>query len=530
MSGAQNLSRVSAVMAVGTVASRLTGFLRTAAIAAAVGAVASSHNPLADPYNTANIIPNIVYDLLLGGVLTSVIVPTLVRARQNDDDGGTGYAQTILTLTTVGLVVVTVLAELCAPWIARLYSSDHARTLTFLRWFLPQLLFYGIGAVAGAVLNTRNKFALPMVLPVINNIVVISCAAAYLAMPGSKTSPSRLLVLEAGTTLGVIGMTLPLLPAVRAAGVPLRWKWNLRHPGLRQARSLAGWTVGYVIVTQVGFAVVVHLSSKVKGFSAYSNAYQIFQLPYAIAGVSVVTALLPAMSRHAAAGRLLLLRDTVSRSLRLTGALVVPASILLVLLARPVAVLIFWHGTTTLAQARLVGDVIAIFSVGLVPFTLQQVLLRAFYARQDSRTPFVLGVLVTTVLIASDLVAAQISHTTGLARGLAAGFVAAYTVGAMATAITLRRRLGGRGRRVVRLYVRTGIAGLVAGGLAWSASRGMQAAIPGAGLADAFGQLAVAGVLGLGGYFVMARLLRIREVEPLRGLLGRVVARATPAA
>jgi putative peptidoglycan lipid II flippase len=159
---------------------------------------------------------------------------------------------------------------------------------------------------------------------------------------------------------------------------------------------------------------------------------------------------------------------------------------------------------------------------------VQQVLLRAFYAQQDSRTPFTLGVLVTTVLIVSDVVAAGQDHTAGRVRGLAAGFVASYVVGALVTALTLRQRLGGRGRRVARLYIRTAVAGLLAGGLAWSGARGAGIAVPGDGLADALARLAVAGCLGLGAYFVLARLLRIREVEPLRGLLGRLTSRAVP--
>jgi putative peptidoglycan lipid II flippase len=221
-------------MAVGTAASRMSGFLRTVVVVAAVGA--SGH--LADAYNDANTLPNVVYDLLLGGVLSAVVVPVLVRARVEDEDEGTAFAQSLLTVTISGLAVIAVLAELIAPAIVHLYvphgadPAVRAQAVTFARWFLPQLVFYGLTAVIGAVLNSRGRFGAPTFVPVLNNVVVIATALVYLALPppGHGGSPlglthAQTLVLAGGTTAGVVVMGLALLPALRTAvcrgaGVP----------------------------------------------------------------------------------------------------------------------------------------------------------------------------------------------------------------------------------------------------------------------------------------------------------------------
>ena len=210
------IGRASAVMALGTVASRGTGFLRTVAITAAIGT-----HYVGDAYNVANTTPNIIYDLLLGGILTSVVVPVLVRANKEDQDGGDGFASSLLTLVAIGLTIFTVIGMIIAPLIARLYIADTAEVslaTTFMRWFLPQIVFYGIGATIGAILNIRGRFAAPTLAPVLNNLVVIAMAVTFIFLPGPRPptlhgiTQTQITLLGAGTTLGVIVMTLALLP------------------------------------------------------------------------------------------------------------------------------------------------------------------------------------------------------------------------------------------------------------------------------------------------------------------------------
>ena len=517
-------------MAVGTAASRLSGFARTVVVVAAIGA----GGRLADSYNDANTLPNVVYDLLLGGVLSAVVVPVLVRARVEDDDGGTAFAQSLLAVTTSALLAVCAVAELLAPALVHLYvphgadPAVRAQAVIFARWFLPQLVFYGLTAVIGAVLNSRGRFGAPTFVPVLNNAVVILTALIYLAMPppGKGSSPlglthAQTLVLAGGTTAGVAVMGLALLPALRTAGVPWRWRTDLSHPGLSDARRIAGWVLVYVALSQVGFLVVSRLANEVHAFSPYSNAYQLFQLPYAVVGVSVVTALLPAMSAHATTGRFDLLRSDLSRGLRLAGTIVVPASLTLAALAVPVAQATLGLGRSSPTTAHDAGNVLAVLALGLVPFTVQQLLLRAFYAQQDTRTPAMLALLVTAVLIVFDLSIAAADHSHTRVVGLAGGFAVAYTVGAVVTARLLLTRLAGRGRRVLRLYVRVALASAIAAGAGFLGAKAVTEASSHAGAARALAALAVGGSVAIVFYLGLARRMRVRELEPLLATLRR---------
>lgn len=527
-----SLGRASALGALGTVGSRLTGFLRTVVVAGAVGVGTG----FADSYTVSNTIPNVVYDLLLGGVLSSVVVPVLVRAHAEDGDGGTAFSQALLTAVTLGLAAVAAVAVVAAPLLVDLYLGAAAgrqreQAVLFTRFFLPQLAAYGITATAGAVLTTRGRFGRDAAAPVLNNLLVLLTAVAFVALQGpgrvdtDTVSHAQVLVLATGTTGGVLLMAVALLPALRSAGVPwpLRGGWRLDLPRERLATSarLAGWVVVSVLVAQAGFAVVTRLLSDQQTFTVYATAYQLFQLPYAVVGVSVVAALLPRMSRYAAAGRLDLLRAEVSRGLRLAGVLVVPAALGLAALAVPVCVAVL-HGQAGGDRAVLVGRVLAVFALGLVPFTVQQLLLRCFFAAQDSRTPALLTGVVMVVLVGTDVAVASSTDGSGRVVGLAGGFAAAYTVGAVVAGAVVRRRLGGRGRRVARLYVRATLAALVAVGAGWLAARLVGALLP--GTLGALLGLTAAGLLVVPLYLAGLRATRVRELD---GLLAPVRRRLT---
>ncbi len=525
--GSTTVGRASALGALGTVGSRLTGFVRTVVVTAAVG----SGTLFADAYNVSNTLPNVVYDLLLGGILTSVVVPVLVRAAEEDSDQGRAFAQALLSAVALALGAVVVLAVLAAPLLVDLYLGtargvQRDQAVLFTRFFLPQLVAYGVTATAGAVLNVRGVYGRDTAVPILNNAIVIATAALFVVLrrggpvETSTVSHGQVLVLAVGTTAGVVVMAVALLPALRAAGVPWRWRLDLPRHRLASSGRLAGWVLVSVLVAQAGFAVVTRLLGAQGQFTTYATAYQLFQLPYAVVGVSVVSALLPAMSRHAARGRLDRLRAEVSRGLRLAGVLVVPAALGLAALAVPVAVAVF-HGAAGGGRAVGIGRVLAVLALALVPFTVQQLLLRSFYAAGDSRTPAALTALVTAVLVAVDLAVA--ARTDGLSRavGLAGGFLVAYVVGACATSVVVLRRLGGRGARVLRLYVRVSIAAALAVGAAWLPAAGAQALL--GGTTGALLGLVLAGAVAAPAYLLLARRLRIREIEPLlSGLRGRL--------
>jgi len=261
------LGRSTRAMAVGTIASRGTGLLRNMVLVAVLGL-----ETVGAAFNVANTAPNIVYELLLGGVLTSVVVPLLVRAAKEDGDEGQAYAQRLLTLVVVVLGGASLVLVIAAPWIVDLYADDlspEGRELAtvFARYFLPQVLFYGIGAVLGAVLNTRGRYAAPMWAPVLNNLVVIATGLAFLAVRGrgaltpESLTTGQLALLGIGTTLGIVAQTVALVPPLRAAGFSLRPRWDFRALGLRRVRSLAQWVLLFVAANQLAYLVVVNLST-----------------------------------------------------------------------------------------------------------------------------------------------------------------------------------------------------------------------------------------------------------------------------
>jgi putative peptidoglycan lipid II flippase len=515
-------------MALGTIASRGTGFLRLAAVTGALGL-----SRVADPYNVANTLPNVVYELLLGGVLTAVVVRPLVQAAREDTDGGEAFAQALLSFVVVALGVCVLLGEVFAPWIVRAYGgrlgADQVDLATaLLRLFLPQVLFYGAGATMGAILNARGRFGAPMAVPVLNNVVVIAALLLFITLPGPRPpSPAgmtraQFLVLGAGTTFGIVAQTLALVPFLRRAGFRFRLR-RLDADRFRAMARLGGWVLAYVVANQLGYFVVVRVATGALqgGYSAYTYAFQLFSLPHAIVAVSVITALAPAISGHAVAGDLARVRDDLSHGLRLIAVVLVPAALGLVALARPVSVAAFAHGAFTVADAELTGRVLVAFACGLLPFSAFQLLARAFYWLADSRTPALVNVAVNAVNVLAVVLAARRFDGSRLVVAMAAGYAASYAVGAALLATLLRRRLGGLdGARITQTVART----LVAGGIAALAAYGVEAfartAFGGALTGSVVGVLAAV-VVGAGFYAVTARRLHIAEVGSLLAVVRR---------
>jgi putative peptidoglycan lipid II flippase len=510
-------------MAVGTVASRATGFLRTAVLVAVLGVQGV---PLA--FTVANTAPNIVYELLLGGILTSTVVPLLVRA---DKDGyGEAYAQRLLTLTVLVLGGTALVLVLLAPQIADLYLSSsvdadtRALTITFARFFLPQVLFYGVGALLGAWLNTHGRFGPPMWAPVLNNVVVIGSLVVFALLPGpdhltsGSITDTQVAVLGIGVTLGIVAQTVALLPALRATGLRLVPRLDLRGTGLGQAGRLARWTFFYVVCNQLVLLVVVNLASgapKDRGYPSYTNAFLLWQLPHAVVAVSVITALLPAMSRAAHDGRLDVLRAQLDRGLRTTTALMVPAATALVVLGVPVATTVFGHGRTSLDQARFMGELLAVFACGLVAFSTYQLQLRAFYALQDTRTPALVNLVVNAVTVGVDVAVYLLVPDRWRVLGLAAGQASSYLVGVVVCTTVLARRVprdthGHVLRTATRCLFAVAAPAVAALLVARLADDALGTAFAGSLVATAAG-----GAVLLVGYVAIVRRLGVPEVDEL---------------
>jgi putative peptidoglycan lipid II flippase len=520
-------------MAVGTVASRGTGFLRTAVLAAVLGL-----KGVAVAFNVANTAPNIVYELLLGGILTSVVVPLLVRAHAEGD--GEAYAQRLLTLATIVLGSAALLLVALAPQIVDLYANAKVDADTrhlavvFARFFLPQVLFYGIGAILGAYLNTHGRFGPPMWAPVLNNVVVIGTLLVFALLPGpaaltsASITDTQVYVLGIGVTLGIVAQTVALLPALRATGLRLRPRFDLRGTGLGPAARLARWTLFYVVCNQLVLVVVVQLATgtgHARDYPSYTYAFLLWQLPHAVVAVSVITALLPAMSRSVVAGRLDELRTQLDGGLRLTVSILVPAAVAYVVLGHPIATLVFGHGRASGADGRFVGTLLGVFACGLVAFSTYQLQLRAFYALQDTRTPALVNLAVNVTTVAVDLVLFAVLPDDKKILGLAAGQASSYLVGVVVCTTVLARRVPRDPRgHVLRTTVRCAVACAVPAAVALVLVRLVEAQVGRGTGASALGLVLAGGALALG-YVRLADRLRVPEVRavarPVLARLGR---------
>ena len=536
--GVGGLLRSSAVMALGTVASRLLGFVRNAVIVIALGT-----GSLGDVYNVANTFPNVVYDMLLGGVLTAVHVPMLVRALEKDRAYGEEYEARLLTLVLGGLLALTGVAMLCAPLLVDLYASgftpdQHKLAIIFALFFLPQIFFYGVGALAGASLNARGSFGAPMWTPVLNSVVVIVVGVAFLVVAGPGVTPGdishgEITLLAVGTTLGIVVQTVALWPSLRRVGFRFRPRFDFRRGELAPVGGMALWTLLYVAIMQVGFVVNTNIAVRAQvrgehehlgygvGLTPWNNAYLLFQLPYAIVGVSVMTALLPRMSRHAAESRFDLLRDDLSSGLNLSSVIIVPSAALLFALSPELVTAFFAHGSTHLADGLMVANVVQAFALALVPFAVFQLLLRAFYSLADTRTPALMAIGNSVVSISLALVGYAILPTNMIVEGIAIALGISWAFGCVVAARILSRRMAGLGgREIVRTHVKIAVATIPAFVFAL-------------GIHELFVKLfyyrtitsIVALLVGSAGaaalYVLVARRLRISEVETLAGTLMR---------
>ncbi|MET9568885.1 murein biosynthesis integral membrane protein MurJ [Streptomyces virginiae] len=531
--------RSGALMAAGSIVSRATGFIRSAVVVAALGT-----GLLGDSYAVANTVPNIIYILLVGGALNAVFVPELVRAAKEHADGGAAYTDRLLTACTAALVVLTAAAVLAAPLIVSAYTgysgAQASTTAALARYCLPQILFYGLFTLLGQVLNSRGRFGAMMWTPVLNNFVIIAVFGLFLhvshdAAGGLTAAETRLLGL--GTTAGIVVQALALIPSLRAARFRWRPRFDWRGSGLGRPLRNAGWTVMLVLTNQIAYWVVTRLSTTTgqhavdaglaggAGYTAYSNAYQLWIVPQGIITVSLVTALMPRMSSAAADGDLAAVRRDVSYALRSSAALVVPAAALMAALAPWVMGGVFGYGRTGAADIEVMAGMLTAFAPGLVAFSAQYVLSRGFYALSDTRTPFFLNLVIVTLNAGLSAAAYFLLSPRWAVTGMAAASSVAFLAGAAATAYALSRRLGPRAgtrteRRTtaVRTHLRLLAACVPAAGAAYAAARA----------AEDFGDFAAVGAGTTALVLVvvlLARPLRLAELTDLLDSLRRKTGR-----
>lgn len=541
MTDARVLS-ATALMASGTILSRFSGYFRTLLIIAALGQALH-----ADIFTIANTIPNAVYILVAGGVFNAVLVPQLVRAMKNDADGGDAYASRIITLSAIFLAVVTVVLILIAPLLVRVYldqryfDPDRAAHLdsaiAFTRYCLPQVFFYGMFVLVGQVLNARQKFGPMMWAPIANNLIAIAVLSLYLVVWGGPDAVEQVgpytdgqeMLLGLGSTLGIVVQFLILLPYLRRAGFRYHPRFDFRGTGLGHTLRLGVWTVLFVVVNQIAYLVVTRLASGGTvegggtGNTVYSSSFLIMMVPHAIVTVSLTTAILPMLSGYASDARLADMGRTLGSTLRTALVVVLPFATLVPIVSEDIAGVLFEAGA---GDPGAFAPTLAAFGPALVFFTVHYMMLRGFYALEQTRLVFFIqcAISATNIVMAVWLVGRATPDQTSPALVLA--WLASYVVGSAISYAVLRRTLGGlQTPALVRFLVRMAVACLLAGVTAWSVEQAL------AGLGEEPGillSLLRGGSAALAGGLVLllaAYLMRIREVTSLVDSVAARVAR-----
>jgi putative peptidoglycan lipid II flippase len=452
-----DLFRASGIMALGTIISRITGFIRGILIVAVLGTAL-----LADSYNVANTVPNILYSLLVGGALTAIFIPQLVRSI-DQGDGGDGFASRLITTISLLLFVLVVLGMFSAPAIVRLYAPEFFTSgfevekeiaIAFTRYCLPQIFFLGLFAMLGQVANARGSFAPLMWAPIANNIVGIALFGSFLIFSPvvkiNTISNLQVQILGWGTTLSVVVQALVLLPIVKRLGVRLRPKWGL--DGLGKSFRLAGWTLLYILISQLGYLVTVNVATSAAvrsaqdgiargvGYTPYTYAYFVMLLPYSIVTISIITAISPHISRLALGKNVEEVREQLIRAIKLVGVITIPSAVAFLLFGPMITSVIFIG--IPLEDSRYIGYVLSALSFGLVAFSINIILIRGFNAFEDSRTQVISVLIINFIGVALSYVSLFTLRNQWVTVGLGIAFSLSYIVGLFATLALLKKHTG----------------------------------------------------------------------------------------
>lgn len=530
-----SLGRSSSRIALASLASRATGFLRQVLLVGVlgIGLVNSS-------YTIANTLPNIVYESLIGGVLSAVLIPLLVRAQTEDEDGGDRYTRRLLTIAGTVLLGATVVAVLAAPLLTSLYIAEGADpaaaplTTAFAVLLLPQIFFYGIGALLGAILNSRGVFGPFAWAPVLNNVVVLLVLGVFVLVPGEisvdpvRMGETKLLVLGLGTTLGIVVQAVVLVPAIKRVGFRFRpeFGWD---PRLSQAGGLAIWVVGYVLIGQLSLVITQRIAGAADpaGPAVYTNAWLLLQVPYGILGVSLLTALMPRMSRAAAEGRPEDVVADLSLGSRLSAVFLIPISALITVFGGQIAAALFAWSPDNEAGAAVIGATLAVSAFGLLPYAITMLQLRVFYALADSRTPALVQLVTVGVRIPLLLACGALLPPDQVVLGLVAANGASFVVGAVVGQLLLRRRLGDLpSREVLGTMASTTVASLLGTLVAYGLVTLLPLPDGWPAPARAWTELVVALLVAVPAVLAAMSLLRVKEVEPLVARLLRPITRS----
>ena len=527
--------RASGVMAIGTIISRITGFIRNILAVAVLGTAL-----LADTYNVANTMPNILYNLVVGGALTAIFVPQLIRSF-SDKDGGNAFASRLVTTVSILLLGLVLVGMFAAPLLVRIYApefstagfeDEYRLAVAFTRYCLPQIFFLGLFTMLGQVANAKGSFAPLMWAPILNNLLVIGVFLGVLfyapELSSGTITSTQTQILGWGTTLGLVLQALVLIPVVNRTGIRLRPKMGLE--GLSKSFSLAGWTLIYVLISQLGYLVTVIVSTSAAvrsakeglatgvGFTPFGNAYLIMMLPYSIVTISIVTALLPHLSKLA----LNMKRDEVKgqlvRAIKMVGVITIPAGVGFIFFG-PLITRVLFFGIEK-SDSIYIGNVLSAFGVGLVAFSINIILVRGFNAFEDTRTQVTSILVINIISVALSYLSLSILPNKWVTVGLGLAFSISYIGGLFLTLALLSRHTGhisfsDFSSQHARLFISAVVSMLPLFGL----SQFFSWAENDASTFVRAGELFIVMFLSFIGYVLVAKMLRVSEISKMTLLI-----------
>ncbi len=533
--------RASGIMALGTIISRITGFIRGILIVAVLGTAL-----LADTYNVANTMPNILYNLLVGGALTAIFIPQLVRSFDHED-GGDGFASRLITTISIILFVLVVIGMIFAPALVRLYAPEFFTSgfevekdiaIAFTRYCLPQIFFLGLFTMLGQVANARGSFGPLMWAPIANNIVGIVLFGSFLifspAISIDSISSLQVQILGLGTTFSVVVQALVLLPVIKKLGIKLRPQWGLK--GLGKSFGLAGWTLVYVLISQLGYLVTVNVATSAAvrsaqegitrgvGYTPYTFAYFVMLLPYSIVTISIITAILPHISRLALEKKASEVREQLIRAIKLVGVITIPSAVAFLLFGPLITSVIFVG--IPLEDARYIGYVLAALSFGLVAFSINLILIRGFNAFEDTRTQVLSILIINIIAVALSYVSLFTLQNQWVTVGLGFAFSISYIVGLLVTLSLLKKHTGVISIREfagqhVRLFAASAAVMLPLFALTqyldWVGIELSKLA--------RLGELVIVMIFALLGYFIAGKAAGVEEITMIRHFKGSLIRR-----
>ena len=521
-------------MALGTLLSRITGLVRNLLLVAVLGTTV-----LGDTYNVGNTMPNIIYNLIIGGALTAVFVPQIVR-QLRAEDGGSAYISRLFTFISSILLLLTVLAILLAPVFVGIYAptfsgKSYELTLAFMRYCLPQIFFMGVFALLGQIANARSIFGPMMWAPILNNVVAISIFASFLSsdltFDGITNEQVRWLGL--GTTLGVLVQALVLIPVLRRAKISLRPRFDWRGSGLGHSIRLAGWTVLFVLISQIGYLITVNLATRASvkalaegisygvGYTPYSNAYLILLLPHSIVTISVVTAILPKLSSFVIDNDLAKLREQLIKAIRLVGVVTVPSAVFFLAFGSLISDVLFFGISSN--DARYIGYVLAAFALATIPLSINLIAIRGLNAFENTRAQVRANLIINGVAVVLSIIGFFILPTRWITVGLAAAFTISYWVGSIVTFLLLEKESGVIEKRgFIGIYGRLAFASCVVIAPMYFMLQAINTdSIPGGNSALLFIVLAIS----FSGFLVVAKALKVDEINDVMQLIFRRTSR-----